>query len=104
MRGWKHPLSCTEVRKRLDDYLDQELSSEEAYLMLEHMNGCMDCAAASRYNYNRLAQLREAVQRLSLPTGMTSRLSEWLEDCRTKAANDRRMTEREDREGSSKDD
>jgi predicted anti-sigma-YlaC factor YlaD len=78
----KTSFTCLEVRQRLDDYLDQEMSSLEAYQMLKHLSGCSACSAASERNYTLLAQLRDAVQQISLPPGMEHRLSKKLESCR----------------------
>jgi hypothetical protein len=76
------PYTCPDVWLRLDDYLDQELSSEDAYFTREHISVCPACAAESRRSYFALAQLREAVQRLSLPPGLACRLFVGLDACR----------------------
>jgi hypothetical protein len=95
MGDQNHPYSCSDVWQRLDDYLDQELPSQEAYLTREHVRVCPACAAESRRSYFALAQLREAVQRLSLPPGLARRLSEWLDACRRRRAAEKGTSERE---------
>ena len=68
MRNGEPAYSCAEVQERLEDFLDQELSSSEAQRMREHIGSCVSCAGISQWRYNQLAQLRDSIQRLAVPS------------------------------------
>lgn len=69
---------CEEVRLRLDDYLDQELSSEEMHLMLQHLQSCERCAPMSHRAYIELAEMRAILQEIALPDVLLPRISAHL--------------------------
>lgn len=49
--------SCEEVLRRLEVYLDGELSEEEAVALAEHLDACPECLEHEKF----LAKLREVV-------------------------------------------
>lgn len=75
------------VLERLDDYLDQELTPAEARAVMEHLDGCMTCAARCERAYRELALLREAVQRVSAPPSLMGAISRRLAGKARRAAN-----------------
>jgi anti-sigma factor (TIGR02949 family) len=62
------PLNCEEAVARLDDYLDRELSSEEMRLVSEHLKTCAHCAEAFAFEEHVLADLRDKIRRIDVPT------------------------------------
>ncbi len=42
-------MTCEEVFQRLDDYLDRELTPDEARMVKEHLDTCAACAAEHRF-------------------------------------------------------
>lgn len=72
------PYQCEEVRQRLNDYLDQELSPQEMRLTLEHLDVCPDCMARCQQAYQELADLRAAIQDFDVPDGLPEELSRHL--------------------------
>lgn len=59
--------NCEQVFKRLDDYLDRELTSQEMELVREHLEICAWCAGAYDFQAGVLKELKTRLQRVSVP-------------------------------------
>jgi hypothetical protein len=69
---------CAFVLGRLDDFLDQQSSDDEARAVLDHLSRCGDCAARYQRAYLALAQLRQAVQSVTAPDDLMGRIARHL--------------------------
>ena len=68
-------LTCEEIFRRLDDYLDRELSAEEMRLVKEHLDTCAQCAREHSFDRRMLDTVREKVQRIEAPQDLKSRIA-----------------------------
>lgn len=65
-----HRLPCEEVFRRLDDYLDRELSPAEMELVREHLEQCAACTGEYRFDETVLRLVRERLSRVQAPAGL----------------------------------
>lgn len=63
-------LPCEEVFRRLDDYLDRELSSAEMEQVRAHLEQCAVCAGEYRFDETVLLHVRERMSRVRAPAGL----------------------------------
>lgn len=68
------PLTCEETFRRLDDYLDRELSGGERALVERHLDSCAECADEYRFEASVLDALREKLDGLRVPRGLVDRV------------------------------
>ncbi len=73
------PSTCAEVFARLADYLDRELSSEEARAVEEHLEVCEVCAAEFRFEASVISGIKERVRRNALPESLRMRVTSMLD-------------------------
>ena len=79
------PLSrytCEEAFRRLDDYLDHELSAEEMELVREHLEICAGCAREFNFERSVIEGVEEKLQQIELPDTLQSRILKLLNDQR----------------------
>ena len=79
-------LTCEEVFRRLDDYLDRELDPGEVAQVEQHLARCEMCAREYRFEASVLAGVRKKVQRIQFPPDLMLRLSRRLSKAREDAA------------------
>lgn len=72
-----HPdrLTCEELFRRLDDYMDRELSPEEAKLVREHLETCAVCTAEYSFESSMLRSVREKLRHISAPPDLLARIT-----------------------------
>ncbi|MGE0441282.1 MAG: anti-sigma factor [Gemmatimonadales bacterium] len=75
-----HHYTCEDVFRRLDDYLDRELSAEEMRLVREHLDACAQCASEHRFESRVLADVREKLTRIRAPEGLITRVRNAIHD------------------------
>lgn len=68
-------LSCEELVRRLDSFLDRELSEAEVRLVREHLEGCAKCAAEYAFESSLLRDLRTKLRRIQAPAGLLDRIT-----------------------------
>ena len=71
------PLSrytCEEAFRRLDDYLDRELSADEMTLVHEHLEICAGCAREFNFEASVLRGVREKLRQIELPDSLQARI------------------------------
>ena len=76
------PLSrftCEEAFRRLDDYLDRELSPEEMEMVREHLEICAGCASEFNFEASVLHGVREKLRQIDIPSGLEARIAALLE-------------------------
>jgi anti-sigma factor (TIGR02949 family) len=68
--------TCEEAFRRLDDFLDRELSAAEMTLVHEHLEICAGCAREFRVEESVLTNVRAkmAQTRVELPPGLQARV------------------------------
>ena len=72
-------LTCEEIFRRLDDFLDRELSADEMRLVREHLDTCAQCAREHAFDRKLLDTVREKVQRVEAPSDLRSRIAAAIE-------------------------
>lgn len=66
--------TCEEAFRRLDDYLDRELSPEEMTLVHEHLEICAGCAREFNFEASVLNGVREKLRQIELPPSLQARI------------------------------
>jgi len=74
--------TCEEAFRRLDDYLDHELSPEEMELVREHLEICAGCAREFNFERSVIQGVEEKLQQIELPDTLQSRILKLLNDQR----------------------
>src|SRR5919108_6422745 len=67
--------TCEETIRRLDDYLDRELTPHEVQLVQEHLEVCALCASEYAFEARALERLRDKLQRIPAPADLLARVS-----------------------------
>jgi len=71
--------TCEETIRRLDDYLDRELTPHEMQLVNEHLEVCAMCASEYAFEARALERLCDKLSRLSAPADLMAKVSRALE-------------------------
>jgi anti-sigma factor (TIGR02949 family) len=66
--------SCEETFRRLEDYLDRELTSDEMQLVREHLEVCALCAGEYAFEASVLTQVRAKLQRIAVPADVLAKI------------------------------
>lgn len=67
--------TCEEVVRRLDDYVDRELSAREMQLMLEHIETCAACAHEYAFSMATLRTLKAKLRRIDVPHDLMAQVA-----------------------------
>lgn len=70
--------TCEEFFRRLDDFLDRELSATETALMESHMQVCEACLKEYEFDSKVLEGVKSELRRVTPPAGFLARISEAL--------------------------
>ena len=73
---------CEDVFRRLDDYLDRELSAAERELVELHLQECEACAREHRFENAFITDVRSKLRRIRAPGDLLERIVAQL-DTRT---------------------
>jgi anti-sigma factor (TIGR02949 family) len=71
--------TCEEAFRRLDDYLDRELSADEMALVNEHLEICAGCAREFSFESSLLRGVRDKLRQIDLPPSLQARILGVLE-------------------------
>jgi anti-sigma factor (TIGR02949 family) len=74
--------TCEETIRRLDDYLDRELTPHEMQLVKEHLEVCALCASEYAFEVSAIGRIRDKLQRIAAPTDLMAKVSRALERAR----------------------
>ncbi len=74
------PFGCAEAFKRLDDFLDRELTPEEMQAVKEHLEICQVCATEFKFEDRVLHQVRSKLSHIDLPPELLKRVAKALDD------------------------
>ena len=66
--------TCEEAFRRLDDYLDRELSAPEMELVREHLEICAGCAREFAFEESVLKGVRTRLRHIDVPADLQSRV------------------------------
>jgi anti-sigma factor (TIGR02949 family) len=66
--------TCEEAFRRLDDYLDRELSEQEMVLVREHLEICAGCAREFEFESSLLRGVRDKLRQIELPPSLEARI------------------------------
>jgi anti-sigma factor (TIGR02949 family) len=70
--------TCEEAFRRLDDYLDRELSAAEMATVREHLETCAVCTREFAYEAGVLGEVRSKLQRVDVPPDLLARIARRL--------------------------
>jgi len=70
--------TCEEAFRRLDDYVDRELSSAEAEQVRAHLETCAICAREFDFEERVLARLKSRMRRIEAPSDLFERVARSL--------------------------
>jgi anti-sigma factor (TIGR02949 family) len=70
--------TCEEAFRRLDDYLDRELSAEEMEMVREHLEICAICAPEFSFEASVLRGVRAKLRHLDVPADLRGRIAKAL--------------------------
>lgn len=68
-------MTCESAFRRLDDYLDRQLSPEERRLVEEHLHICEACTREFTFEASVLAGVRRKLQSLEAPADLLARIA-----------------------------
>jgi anti-sigma factor (TIGR02949 family) len=68
--------TCQETFRRLDDYLDRELTPHEMQLVREHLEICAICTAEYTFEESVLHQVRAKLQRIAAPADLLTKITQ----------------------------
>lgn len=80
--------TCEQVFRRLDDYVDRELTAEEIDRVEEHLAMCAQCASEARFERGLVEGLKTKIRRIDVPASLLDRIETVLgrtRDLRTPA-------------------
>ena len=66
--------ACEAILRRLDDYIDRELSPGDMRMVERHIEDCLRCAGRYRFELGLIRELRSRLRRIGLPTGLVTRI------------------------------
>jgi anti-sigma factor (TIGR02949 family) len=66
--------TCLETVRRIDDYLDRELSAAETQQVERHLEVCGRCLARFQFERAVLDNLSAKLRRVSVPENLAARL------------------------------
>lgn len=72
--------SCEEAVKRLNEYLDHEMTSMERVVVLKHLEICRPCLRRFTFEQTLVVSLRQKVALLCAPPTLREKLSILLRD------------------------
>ena len=75
--------TCEEAFRRLDDYLDRELSPTEMELVRQHLEICEGCAREFTFEGSVVDSVRTKLRQIDVPQGLTARIMGLVERSRS---------------------
>jgi len=75
--------TCEEAFRRIDDYLDRELSAEEMRLVEEHLEICAACTREFNFEASVLRQVHAKLERVALPSDLLGRILSQIDEERS---------------------
>ena len=70
--------TCNDALKRLNDYLDRELTPRETKSLERHLKMCLECSKKFAFEAEVIKQVRSKLKKVELPEGLMAKLSQSL--------------------------
>src|SRR3954467_15880259 len=67
--------TCEDVLRRLDDYLDRQLSAREMELARTHIEACAACAQEYGFSVSTLSTIKTKLRRIDVAPDLIDRIS-----------------------------
>jgi anti-sigma factor (TIGR02949 family) len=67
-------VACEAILRRLDDYIDRELSADEVLMVERHLEECLRCASQYRFEIRLIQDIRVRLRRIALPRDLMTRI------------------------------
>lgn len=71
--------TCAEAFRKLDDYVDRQLSAEETRLLEQHLAVCVRCATEYKFEQQMIDQIRQKLRHVELPEGLVGKILRGLQ-------------------------
>ena len=68
-------VTCEDAFRKIDDYLDRELSDEDLTLIRGHLEICAACATEFEFERSVLDGVRAKLRRIAAPPDLLSRIT-----------------------------
>jgi anti-sigma factor (TIGR02949 family) len=75
MREHLDRVTCESAFRRLDDFLDRQLSADEMRLVEEHLHICEACTREFSFEASVLAGVRRKLRSIAAPPDLLARIS-----------------------------
>ena len=75
----KTQFNCEETFRRMQDYLDRELTAEEVRLVRAHLRGCGVCAEEYVFEASMLKRVRNSLRAVPIPKNLLELVSQSLD-------------------------
>ena len=72
--------TCRDAIKRLDDYLDRQLSATELVRVERHLKLCRSCSKKFKFERELLAGIRAKINLVDIPNGLYKRIMQIVDD------------------------
>jgi len=72
------PLTCEQVFRRLNDYLDRNLEDAEMEQVAEHLEVCAQCASEHAFEATMLDGLKERLRHVTAPPSLLDKIQRIL--------------------------
>jgi anti-sigma factor (TIGR02949 family) len=66
--------ACEAILRRLDDYIDRELSPSDMQMVEQHIEECRHCAGVYRFEMSLIQAVRSRLRRICLPGDLMARI------------------------------
>ena len=67
--------TCEEMLRRLDDYLDRELTPDEVHRVEHHLQGCEACAREFGFEASVVRAVRAKLRQVEIPASLLDRVA-----------------------------
>jgi len=68
-------ITCEAAFRRLDDFLDRQLTPDETRLVEDHLHTCAACAREFSFEASVLAGVRRKLRSIAAPADLVARIS-----------------------------
>jgi anti-sigma factor (TIGR02949 family) len=73
-------LTCEEMIRKMDDYVDRRLSADEVRRVKEHLETCAICTRQYHFEETVLSDLRGKLKRIDVPPDLLGRISRLIDE------------------------
>ena len=87
----KHPpdrYTCEEMFRRLDDYLDRELTPEETRIVEAHLEICALCATEYAFEAGMLRDVKRKLRHIEVPASLRDKVGRAIREGSAKPASE----------------